>query len=44
MVNALEMLLNKTTFYDYMQGVNGIFDSIANSIIVIDYVLKYIFG
>jgi hypothetical protein len=38
MVNALESVLNKTTLYDFMQGVNGIFDSLANSIIVITFV------
>ena len=43
MVNALENMLNKTTLYDFMQGINGIYDSLANSIIVNKFIFYSMF-
>ena len=34
MINILSNMLNQTTFDAFKQGVNGIFDTIANSLIV----------
>jgi hypothetical protein len=35
MIDVLVDSLNETTFDDLKQGLNGIFDTIANSLIVI---------
>ena len=35
MVDQLKTITNKTAFYDLKQGLNGIFDSLANNLIVI---------
>ncbi len=37
MVNVLKTISNDLTFNDVKQGVNGIFDTIANSLIVIKH-------
>ena len=34
MINALKSNLNEITFNDLKEGLNGIFDTIANSLIV----------
>ena len=43
MIDVLANSLNETTFDDLKQGLNGIFDTIANSLIVIKSLILSLF-